>query len=153
MTTAAPGTPPITALQQCVTAQVALLEEFIAQLETEGAVLLQTPSDEALRDMTLRKQDYARRLSEADAQRVHHLDALGCADHRDAVAALCTEHAGLAQAFARLWSLADQASELNHRNGHLLHTFLAHNQQALDTLRSLRSDGLYDARGQLAQRR
>jgi flagella synthesis protein FlgN len=41
---------------------------------------------------------------------------------------------------------------LNQENGQILQTFIGHNQRALETLRALMGEELYDARGRMPRR-
>jgi flagella synthesis protein FlgN len=142
----------IDALLQCVDEQSALLNEFIQTLEAEGALLLETPSNEALAALTTRKNDYARRLAELDRTRAAVLAELGHADDRAGIEAVCADRPDLQAAFDTLFERVEQAGALNQTNGQILKTFMDHNQQALDTLRSLMGQDLYDARGRLSKK-
>ena len=139
----------IDALLHCVDEQSALLDDFIQTLQAEGQLLLETPSDEALGTLTSRKNDYARRLSELDQDRSRQLAELGFSDTHDSIEAACKAHPKLRKAFESLWQQASEAQALNTQNGQILHTFIEHNQRALDTLRMLMGQDLYDARGKL----
>ncbi|HEX7387878.1 MAG TPA: flagellar protein FlgN [Castellaniella sp.] len=143
----------IDALLRCVDEQSALLDDFIKTLQAEGQLLLETPSDEALGTLTARKNDYARRLGELDQTRSQHLAELGFTDTRESIESACVTHPDLHQAFKSLWQRAGEAQALNESNGQILHTFIEHNQRALDTLRTLMGEDLYDARGKLPRHR
>lgn len=142
----------ITALLRCVDEQSALLDDFIRTLQAEGQLLLETPSDEALGTLTSRKNEYARRLAELDEVRAEHLTELGYSDARDSIEAALTAHPELRAAFESLWQRAGEAQSLNQQNGQILQTFIRHNQRALDTLRTLMGEDLYDARGRQPRR-
>lgn len=141
----------IDALLRCVDEQTALLDDFIEALEAEGALLLETPSDEALGTLTTRKNDYARRLTELDQARAAALAALGQPNDRTGMDQVCRQYPGLQPAFDALFERATRASALNQANGRTLQTFMEHNQRALDTLRGLMGRDLYDARGRLSR--
>lgn len=140
----------IDALLRCVDEQTALLDDFIATLEAEGAMLLETPSDEALGSLTTHKNDYARRLAELDQTRATMLAALGHPNDRTGMEQACRQHPHLRPAFDALFERATRASTINQANGHALQTLMTHNQRALDTLRSLMGRDLYDAHGRLS---
>ncbi|MGB6242165.1 MAG: flagellar protein FlgN [Castellaniella sp.] len=142
----------IDALLQCVDEQSALLNDFIQLLEAENALLLETPSNEALGSLTTRKNDYARRLGELDQARSDLLTAMEQPADRAGIDTVCAMHPDLRPAFDMLFEQAAQASALNQSNGQILQTFIDHNQQALDTLRSLMGQDLYDARGRLSNK-
>lgn len=141
----------IDALLRCVDEQSELLDEFIQALEAEGAMLLETPSNEALGTLTARKNEYARRLGELDQARAAAMAALEQNDDHAGIAAVCAVHPDLRPAFDTLFERAEQASTLNRANGQILQSFVEHNQQALDTLRTLMGKDLYDARGRLSK--
>lgn len=142
----------IDALLQCVDAQSELLNDFIQVLEAENALLLETPSNEALGSLTVRKNDYARRLGELDQARTTILTDMEQPDNAAGIEAVCALHPDLRSAFDHLFEQVAQASTLNQSNGQILTTFMEHNQQALDTLRSLMGQDLYDARGRLSKK-
>jgi flagella synthesis protein FlgN len=142
----------VDALLRCVDEQSALLDDFIQTLRAEGRLLLETPSDEALGTLTSRKNDYARRLADLDLVRAQALSDLGFSDTRESIETACKAHPDLQPAFASLWQRAGQAQSLNQENGQILQTFIEHNRRALDTLRTLMGEDLYDARGRLARR-
>ncbi|MGB6006915.1 flagella synthesis protein FlgN [Castellaniella sp.] len=142
----------IDALLQCVDEQSELLNDFIQVLEAEGALLLETPSNEALGALTMRKNDYARRLGELDQTRAATLVSMGQADDRASIDTVCALHPDLRPAFDTLFERVAQASALNQDNGQILKAFMEHNQQALDTLRGLMGQDLYDARGRLSKK-
>ncbi|WP_323017880.1 flagellar protein FlgN [Castellaniella sp.] len=142
----------IDALLQCVDAQSELLNDFIQVLEAENALLLETPSNEALGSLTVRKNDYARRLGELDQARTTILTDMEQPDNAAGIEAVCALHPDLRSAFDGLFEQVAQASTLNQSNGQILKTFMEHNQQALDTLRSLMGQELYDARGRLSKK-
>lgn len=142
----------IDALLRCVDEQSALLNEFIDTLQAEGDLLLGTPSNEALSALAIRKADYARRLAELDQSRSATLTDLGQPDNRDGIAAICAEYPDLQYAFETLFERAEQASTLNQANGETIKAFSERNQQALDTLRGLMGQDLYDAYGRLSKK-
>lgn len=142
----------VDALLQCIDAQSALLDDFIQTLRAEGELLLESPSDEALGSLTQHKNDFARRLSDLDQTRAQALSALGFEDNRSGIDAACAAHPDLQPAFSALWDRVDQAKALNLDNGQVLQTFIAQNQRALDALRTLMGEDLYDARGRRPRR-
>ncbi|MGS1116422.1 flagella synthesis protein FlgN [Castellaniella sp. UC4442_H9] len=140
------------ALLRCVNEQSALLDDFIETLRVEGQLLLETPSDESLGTLTSRKNDYARRLAELDGIRSRELSVMGFTDTRDSIESACQAYPALQPAFESLWQRAAQAQSLNQENGQILQTFIGHNQRALETLRALMGEELYDARGRMPRR-
>ncbi|MFT0531532.1 flagella synthesis protein FlgN [Castellaniella hirudinis] len=142
----------IDALLRCVDEQSALLDEFIDVLQAEGDLLLGTPSNEALSALNIRKKDYARRLAELDQSRAAALDGLGQPDNHAGVAAICAQYPDLQAAFDAMFERAGQASTLNQANGQTIQLLAERNQQALDTLRGLMGQDLYDAHGRLPKK-
>ncbi|MGB3425244.1 MAG: flagellar protein FlgN [Castellaniella sp.] len=141
-------------LLQCVQAQSALLDEFIQALEAESAALLDdTPTNLTLAEQTQRKNDYAERLGQLDQDRVRILGEMEQPDTAAGINAACAIQPELRPAFDALFERADRASRLNQDNGQILHTYMEHNQRALDTLHSLVNQDLYDARGRLRRPR
>lgn len=140
------------ALLRCVNEQSELLDDFIETLRVEGRLLLETPSDESLGTLTSRKNDYAHRLAELDGIRARELSAMGFTDTRGSIESACQAYPELQPAFESLWRRAAQAQSLNQENGQILQTFIGHNQRALETLRALMGEELYDARGRMPRR-
>lgn len=141
----------VDALLQCLAGQTKLVTGFIATLEDEAALLLDTTPNDTLDALTARKNDYAQRLAELDRQRIDLLARLGFGADRDGVEAAIFAHPALREPFDELLGLAARASALNAQNGQLIQVFLASNQRALDTLRGLMGENLYDARGRLSR--
>uniref|UniRef100_UPI00334132DE flagella synthesis protein FlgN n=1 Tax=Castellaniella defragrans TaxID=75697 RepID=UPI00334132DE len=138
-------------LRHCIDQQSALLREFIQTLNEESTLLLDSTPNETLDALTQRKHGYARQLAELDRERTEWLGRLGFAADRDGVEAAVFAHPILREPFDALLDLAGQASALNQQNGQILDIFLASNRRALDTLRRLMGEDLYDAKGRLAR--
>lgn len=136
---------------QCVARQAGIVQAFIQALEDEADKLLESVPNDLLIDMTNRKNSYAAQLNELDQHRAELLGVLGFASDRAGIRAACKTHPQLHEPFEELFALAHQAAELNRRNGQIIKTFLANNEHALATLRSLRGEDLYDAKGRLAK--
>ena len=140
-------------LLQCVQAQTALLDEFIQTLEAESAALLDDPTNLALAELTVRKNDYAQRLTQLDQNRIAILTELDQTDDAAGIDAVCAVYPELRTTFDALFERAGRAGRLNQENGDILRTYMEHNQRALDTLHSLINQDLYDARGRMPKRR
>lgn len=140
-------------LLQCVQAQSDLLDEFIQTLEAESAALLDNPTNLALAELTVRKNDYAQRLAQLDQDRVGILNELEQSDDAAGIDAVCAVYPQLRTTFDALFERAGRAGRLNQENGQILQTYMEHNQRALDTLHALLNQDLYDARGRLPRRR
>ncbi|MDN5843528.1 MAG: flagellar protein FlgN [Alcaligenaceae bacterium] len=143
--------PALDSLIECVTTQTAVVREFIAVLENEARTLLDPGSDEQLIDLTQRKSDFAAQLAQLDQQRTELLGTLNFGADQSGIQAACTQFPTLAAPFETLFELARQAAELNQRNGQIIQAFLADNQRAMATLRSLMGDDLYDAKGRITK--
>jgi len=125
-----------------------LVREFITALETEARVLSEPGDDQALAESTATKNRYADQLAATGEQRQALLSTLGYSADKAGLDALTADHPALQSVCTALLDQARQASELNTSNGIIIDTFLTHNQQTLETLRSLASvDNLYDANG------
>lgn len=142
----------IDALLNCVNEQSALLSDFIDLLETEGELLLESPSNEALSALTIRKNDYARQLADLDKTRAAALAGMALPDSREGIEAVCTDYPDIRPAFHQLFDRAEQAQALNLANGQTLQAFMDQNQQAMNTLGGLMGQDLYDARGRLPKK-
>jgi len=135
-------------LQTVLEQEKSLVQEFVAALETEARVLTEPGDDQALGESTATKNRYAEQLAAIGEQRQALLTTLGYSADKAGLDTLAADHPTLQPLCSGLLEKARQASELNASNGIIIDTFLAHNQQALDTLRSLASIGnLYDASG------
>lgn len=138
-------------LLQCLAEQSTVVGEFIQVLEEEAHNLLDSSSNEQLIDLTQRKNSFAARLNDLDEHRAECLGALGFDSDQIGIQAACMAHPELQTPFDALFALALQASALNSQNGQIITTFLASNQRAVDTLRNLMGENLYDARGRLSK--
>jgi flagella synthesis protein FlgN len=135
-------------LQTCLDTEIALVQEFLAVLELETAVLTEGRGEAALADTTARKNHYADQLAAVGERRQTLLSALGYSADKAGLDAVSHAHPELRASCTLLLEKARQASDLNTSNGIIIDTFLQHNQQALDALRSLAGIGaLYDASG------
>jgi flagella synthesis protein FlgN len=140
-------------LLHCVQAQSDLLDQFIQTLEAESAALLDNPTNLALAELTVRKNDYAQRLTQLDQDRVALLNELDQTDDAAGINAVCAVYPDLRVIFDALFERASRAGRLNQENGDILRTYMEHNQRALDTLHALINQDLYDASGRLPKRR
>jgi flagella synthesis protein FlgN len=134
----------------CVAQQTSIVQAFIQILEDEADKLLESVPNNMLIDITDRKNSYAAQLAGLDQRRAELLDALGFTPDQTGIEAACRAHPQLRGPSDELFALAHQAGELNRHNGQIIDTFLAHNQRALATLRSLMGEDLYDAKGRLS---
>lgn len=135
-------------LHSTLTQEIGLVQEFIVILEAEAATLAQPATTDALVLTTGSKNESADRLAEVAATRHELLVKLGYSADRAGLLAAASDQPLLLDRCNTLFKLASLANELNVANGITIDTFLAHNQQALDTLRSLAGIGnLYDASG------
>lgn len=141
--------PTVDLLADCVRAQTAVAREFIQVLETEAQNLLDSTSNDQLIDLTQRKTDFAAQLDRLDQQRAELLGALNFGTNQSGIQAACAQYPALAEPFEALFALAREAGELNQRNGQIIQAFLADNQRAMATLRSLMGDDLYDSKGRI----
>ncbi|AEC19300.1 putative chaperon of flagellar synthesis [Pusillimonas sp. T7-7] len=138
----------ITQLHTCLENETSLVCEFIELLEAEAQVLTDGGHEEELAVSTAKKDAYARQLAQAAETRQTLLATLGHGADRTGLDAAANEYPALRAASDRLLEQTRKASELNASNGAIIDTFLEHNQQALDMLRTLAgAQSLYDAKG------
>ncbi|MBV6273162.1 flagellar protein FlgN [Alcaligenaceae bacterium CGII-47] len=138
-------------LLQCLAEQSAVLEKFVQALEDEAHNLLEASSNEQLIDLTQHKNAFAMQLAELEVQRTECLGGLGFDADLAGIEAACAAHPELQAPFDALFALAREASTLNAQNGQIITMFLASNQRAVDALRSLMGENLYNARGRLSK--
>lgn len=136
-------------LHNCLKTELELATQFIAILEQENQILLEpATNDQALADITQQKNLHAEKLIAAGNDRETALKALGVEPTREGLEQVVALNPELRPTFTDLMAAATQASELNASNGLIIDTFIAHNQQTLETLRNLVGEGtIYDAQG------
>ncbi|SHI19258.1 flagella synthesis protein FlgN [Pollutimonas bauzanensis] len=135
-------------LQKCLDHEVDLIQGFISVLEAEAHALIEAGDTDALSASTENKNRYADQLMSVADERQGLLAQLGYSDDRAGLDAAAHDHPALLSSSEALLEKARAAAELNASNGVVIDTFLAHNQQALDALRSLAgASSLYDASG------
>lgn len=141
----------LASLLQCLTEQSSVVGAFIQVLEDEAHNLLDANPTEQLIELTQRKNTFATQLTALDEHRSECLGALGFDSDQTGIDAACAAHPELQVPFDALFALAREASTLNTQNGQIISAFLASNQRAVDTLRNLMGENLYDARGRLSR--
>ncbi|MBP6019223.1 MAG: flagellar protein FlgN [Burkholderiaceae bacterium] len=135
-------------LHACLNQEISLVKEFSQLLEQEAQLLIDAAPTEALTNNTAEKNRLADQIAAWDEQRLTLLTELGYSPDKDGLNAAAAQHSELDATCQTLYQLADNARQLNDSNGQLISTFMAHNQQALDTLARLADPGhLYDASG------
>ncbi|HUH60886.1 MAG TPA: flagellar protein FlgN [Candidimonas sp.] len=136
------------ALQRCLDQEIGLVQDFIEILKAEEHVLTDAGNNDGLSATTERKNICADQLAAVAEQRERLLMLLGYNADLAGLDAAAEQHTALLAPKTALLKYAQQASELNASNGIIINTFLAHNQNTLDTLRRLAGiGGLYDASG------
>lgn len=135
-------------LHDCLKQELALAKLFIELLERENQALLNPADDQALTEAIEQKNLHAEKLVAIGVRREEALAALGLPCTREGLQNAANQHPDLAPTLAELMQVASQAAELNAANGQIIDTFIAHNQQTLESLRNLMGEGtIYDARG------
>ncbi|HWK70747.1 flagella synthesis protein FlgN [Pollutimonas sp. M17] len=125
-----------------------LVQDFIKVLEAETLALTEGGGEQALAESTALKNNYAEELAKLSERRQALLTQLGYSADKAGLDSVAQGHPALQAACRQLYDKARQANELNASNGIIIDTFMAHNQQALETLRMLAGAGnLYDASG------
>jgi flagella synthesis protein FlgN len=139
---------PYALLQNRLQQEISLVQAFIGILKEEASALEQASSDDALHATSSKKNQSADALASVAGQRNELLSRLGHGADKAGLEAAAQQHPVLNDLCVQLFDLAQRAAQLNAANGQIIETFLAHNQRALDTLRSLAGTGdLYDASG------
>ena len=135
-------------LQSALTAELSALQHFVAFLEREQLMLLESNSD-PLFELSEQKSDYATQLNKLAQQRClllqQNLPELNAA----AVHAFILEHCpqGLPM-WEQTVALAEQAQRLNQTTGELIQMRLRHNQQLLAALsKAANKANLYGSNG------
>jgi flagella synthesis protein FlgN len=126
-------------LHACLIQETELVHEFIKVLEAESLALTEAGPEQALAESTAQKNSYAEKLAEISERRLALLIQLGYSSDKAGLDAAAMDHASLQTASKQLYDAAHLANELNASNGIIIDTFLTHNQQALETLRTLAS--------------
>src|SRR5690606_13970655 len=111
-------------LQTCLDTEIALVQEFLAVLELETAVLTEGRGEAALAETTARKNHYADQLAAVGERRQALLSALGYSADKAGLDAVSHDHPELRARCALLLEKARLASELNTSNGVILDHFL-----------------------------
>jgi flagella synthesis protein FlgN len=139
---------PLARLLNCMQQELALVQEFIVALKAEETALTDLGNDAALSDSTARKNMCADQLAAIGQEREALLASLGYSADKAGMDAAARQHPELQAVWDDLYRNAQQASELNASNGVMIDTFLAHNQQAMSTLKAIAGiSDLYDASG------
>ncbi|HEY9279125.1 MAG TPA: flagellar protein FlgN [Eoetvoesiella sp.] len=139
---------PLLRLQSLLEKELVLVQQFISVLQLEANALTQADGNEALNASTAQKNHFAALLTESETSREAQLKELGFDSGKNGLDAACAAYPELQDTCQELYALAAEANQINSANGAIIDTFLQHNQQALDTLRSLANMGnLYDASG------
>lgn len=123
-------------LMQILSAESALMRDFIVVLEREQAALSDDDAD-VIHQIALEKSAFVQQLGQHAAQRNTCLTRAGHSADRaglEAFIASQPETSGLAKGWDGLRTLVEQANELNRINGTLIRTRMLHNQQALSIL-------------------
>jgi flagella synthesis protein FlgN len=135
-------------LQKCLEREADLVQAFIVILDAEAQALTEAGTTDALSHSTEEKNRYADKLAMVADERQMLLAQLGYEENKTGLDAAINDHSGLNAIYQALLENVQKASDMNAANGRIIDTFLEHNQQALDTLRSLSGAGnLYDASG------
>lgn len=107
------------------------MEHFFFLLEKEHETLLSSYTNDELFDLTEIKNQYAERLDQAAAQRDQLLQQHQLDPGRQGLAQARDLDPNLAQAVDQLFHIAEQARNLNEKNGLLIQAYLAYTTQAL----------------------
>jgi len=132
-----PAATPCTAtLLTCLHAEIDTTSAYIDLLEQEAALLTDSASLDALPALTQAKQASADALITLARTRAQHMCAANNADSYARTNAAAAGDDDLWQAWHTLLDLAEQAHNLNLRNGALIDVHLRHTRQSLTALRA-----------------
>lgn len=135
-------------LQSCLNHEIDLVKRFLHVLNDEALALAQPENNAVLAASTRQKNQFAQQLSDAAGIREALLAKLGLSAGKAGLDEAARQDPALQAVCDELFSLAEKARNLNVENGTVIEMYLAHNQRAIQTLRSLAGSGsLYDAKG------
>jgi len=136
-------------LRYCLDHELDLVRQFLDVLRDESQALAQPDNTATLAVSTRKKDHFAEQLAQAAKVRESLLAELGLDTDKTGLDQAIRQNPALEPTCAELFSLAEQARRQNAENGAIIEIYLAHNQRAIKTLRSLAGTGnLYDAKGQ-----
>lgn len=124
--------------------------DFIALLQHEAQILSDQYTHEQIHDIAQKKTAWHQQYARQQTQRQKLLQALELQDSIEALQGLADQDPAFGEQLQNLLQQAEQAQALNQANGALIHEYLAHHQQALNTLEQLQRDqsaSTYDADG------
>ncbi len=107
------------------------MEHFFFLLEKEHETLLSSYSNDELFDLTEIKNQYASRLDLAAQERDQELQQLQLSVGRPGLTQARDLDPSLAHSVDRLFDIAEQARQLNEKNGLLIQAYLAYTTEAL----------------------
>lgn len=135
-------------LQACLDQEIILVDVFMQLLQEESDALLNGGDIATLNASTTKKNSHADQISAWDDQRQALLTELGYSTDKAGLDAAAVAHPTLRATCETLYHKADKANQMNASNGHIIATLMAHNQEAIDTLKRLADPGqVYDASG------
>lgn len=135
-------------LQACLDQELLLVDQFMKLLQEESDVLLNGGDVTALNASTTKKNSLADQISAWDDQRQALLTEMGLSPDKLGLDAAVEANPSLRVTCETLYHKAAKANQMNASNGHIITTLMAHNQEALDTLKRLADPGqVYDASG------
>ncbi|MCQ9615980.1 flagellar protein FlgN [Paenalcaligenes niemegkensis] len=142
-------------LQQALQAEIELLLVFNTALTQETELLLSNHDNDALNENAALKTQFSEALAAANQRRVLALNELNLPDSKQGLEEAVNLDSQLGPLVEELFRLAQQAKVQNENNGTLIHTFLQHNEQALEALGQLTQpvEKVYDASGKTSVHR
>lgn len=135
---------------QCLLAETRLMDSLRQLLQDEQLALVDESLD-SLNKLMADKAQVLQQLSELEAERLRHLNALGCSSDPAGMESFLQQYGNpeLQQGWSQLMQASADARELNHTNGLLINRRMSKNQTALNILQRGNNTGaLYGPNGQ-----
>lgn len=142
-------------LKQALENEIKLLTDFNDVLNQESELLLHGQDNDAITQLSAQKIQYVDALAQADSLRASALKRLNHTNSTTGLKMAVQQDVTLEPLVDELFRLAEQAKTQNESNGILIHTYLQHNEEALEALAQLMQpvEKVYNARGKASVQR
>lgn len=139
-----------TALLTLIQSELELMEHFLFLLEKEHQTLLSSYTNDELFDITEIKNQYAERLDQAAQTRDQLLQQYQLSNGRQGLNEARNLAPQIAEAVDTLFLIAEQARNLNEKNGLLIQAYLTYTTEALSAFgqpEAPKAQDVYNAQG------
>lgn len=142
-------------LKQALQSEIALLTAFNDVLCQESDQLLHNQDNDIITELSALKTQYVDKLAQANAYRAEVLNKSKLENTAKSLETVAQDNEELTTLVKKLFALAEQAKTQNESNGLLIHTYLQHNEQALNALAQLMQpiEKVYNSRGKASTQR